>query len=135
MYGGDRLLNLSIFEAGLALSLIQFFAFGRPNYDKAKPTGPYSVGFKEFTTDEHWNDCSVFYPVDQDIAEKYAKEGKGLIHPLRYPKSLNALAHALTWLGGCPKGFQKMRVKFMTFVWIPVADGAPLAGDFAHGKK
>ena len=28
-----------------------------------------------------------------------------------------------------------MRVKFMTFVWLPVAVNAPLAKDFAHGKK
>ena len=108
--------------------------YGRPNFDKAKPTGPFAVGFKEFTTRDHWNDCSVFYPVDRDISAEYANEGYGHVHMLRYPKSLNALAKSLTWLGSCPKGFSRMRVKFMTFVWLPVAVNAPLAADFSHGN-
>ena len=124
-----------MFQTGLVISLLLFWVYGRPNFDKAKPTGPYAVGFKEFTTREHWNDCTVFYPVDRDVAEEYTADGYGYAHPLRYAKSLNALAKCLTWVGGCPIGFSRMRVKFMTFVWLPVAVNAPLAKDFSHGKK
>ena len=108
-------------EVGLSLSLLLFLIYGRPSYRKAATTGPYSVGFKEFTTGEHWNDCSVFYPVDKDIAGKFTKEGKGYVHLLRYPKSLSALSNSLVWMGGCPKGFNNMRIKFFTFVSVPVA--------------
>ena len=98
-------MHLEVLEVGLLLSILLFLVYGRPNYDKAGPTGPYSVGFKEFTTREHWNDCSVFYPVDKDVAARFTKEGQGYACLLRYPKSLGALATCLAWLGGCPKGF------------------------------
>lgn len=64
VYGGDRLENLGTIEIGLTISLFFFLLYGEPGYHNAMPTGPYGVGFTEFTTKELWNDCSVFYPVD-----------------------------------------------------------------------
>ena len=49
-YGDKRLENLHFMEAGLALSLILLFLYGEPDYSRAATTGPYAVGFKEFTT-------------------------------------------------------------------------------------
>ena len=77
-------------EIGLAISIFLYALYGEPTYDKVKPTGKYAVGFKEFTTHELWNDCSVFYPVDQDVAEAF----KDNVPLLRYAKSLSGLKNS-----------------------------------------
>jgi len=51
------------------LSIAIFALYGEPSYKSTPTTGPYEVGFREHTTKELWNDCSVFYPVDKDVAE------------------------------------------------------------------
>jgi len=56
-------------EIGLALSIIIFALYGEPGYKSTPTSGPYKVGFREYTSQKLWNDCSVFYPVDKDVAE------------------------------------------------------------------
>ena len=72
-FGGARLANLEVLEVGLALSIALMLLYGEPGYERAPTTGPYEVGFKEFVAkgNQMWNDCSVYYPVDRDLAEKY----------------------------------------------------------------
>ena len=130
MYGGERLEHLDAIEIGLGISFLLFALYGEPGYHKVPTTGPYAVGFKEFTTRELWNDCSVFYPADHDM-----KGVADSVTVLRYPKSLNGIAKTYSWRDGCSKGLSRMRAKFMTFVSVPVAENAPLARDFGHGKK
>ena len=54
---------------------------------------------------------------------------------MRYPEALKGMTAALSWQDGCPKGLNRVRSKIFTFVTVPAAFKAPLAGDFAHGKK
>ena len=117
-------------EIGLSITLLLFALYGEPGYHNVPTTGPYTVGFKEFTTSELWNDCSVFYPADADI-----KGEADSVTVLRYARSLTGVAKTFTWRDGCSKGLTKLRAKFMTFVSVPLAENAPLARDFAHGKK
>ena len=120
----------------MAASLALFLLYGEANYRSVKATsGPYEVGFREFTTKELWNDCSVYYPVDKIVSDKFHSEGNGSVHLLRYPKSLSGLKNALSSIDGLAPGLNKLRAKFYTFVSVPAAFKAPLADDFAHGKK
>lgn len=136
MYGKDRLDNLMPIEIGLAISLALFLLYGEGDYKSVTATsGPYEVGFREFTTKELWNDCSVYYPVDKIVSDKFKSEGFGSVHLLRYPKSLSGLKNALSSIDGLAAGLNKFRVKFYTFVSVPAAMKAPLADDFAQGKK
>lgn len=96
VYGGERLDHLDMMEVGLIISLLLFALYGEPGYHNVQTTGPYAVGFKEFTTSDLWNDCSVFYPVDIDI-----KGEAESVTVLRYPKSLNGFAKTLTWRDDC----------------------------------
>ena len=130
VYGGDRLDNLFLIEAGLALSIFLFALYGEPGYNRVRTTGPYAVGFREFTTKELWNDCSVFYPIDIDQMGEADS-----VTVLRYAKSLSGFASALSWQDGSQKGLCDLRAKFMTFVSVQVAENAPLARDFSHGSK
>ena len=69
------------------------------------------------------------------MAAKYAKDGYGTVHLLRYLKSLSGYVKAITWRDGGQKGSNKIHSKFMTFVSIPMAFKAPLANDFSKGYK
>ena len=137
MYGGARLDNLLLMETGLIISLFLYFLYGGvPGYASVPTTGPYAVGFRETTiTKELYNDCSVFYPVDKEVANKFEREGNGFAYLLRYPDSIAGMIRSLRWQDGLPKGVQQTRTKFMTFISVPVAYDAPLASDFAQGKK
>jgi len=135
MYKSFRLEHLDEFEIGLAISLLLFILYGEPGYSSVPTSGPYAVGFREFKTKELWNDCSVYYPVDKDVAKKYEQEGNGTVYLLRYLKSLNGFVASTTWRDGGQKGFNRVRSKFMTFVSIPMAFEAPLANDFSKGHK
>lgn len=52
--------------AGFACSLYLWLKYGENDYSKFTPTGPYRVGYKEFTTKQWSNECSVFYPAAND---------------------------------------------------------------------
>ena len=107
MYGGSRLDNLQLLETGLIVSLLLYFLYGGvPGYASAPITGPYAVGFREFTTRELSNDCSVFYPVDKEVAMKFKREGRGFTYLLRYPDSIAGLIRSLMWQDGLSKGLQ-----------------------------
>ena len=105
MFGGARLDNLEIFETGLVLTLLLYLIYGEPNYSNSSTTGPYSVGFKEFTTREMHNDCSVFYPVDQSAFQTYIKDSSKTVYLLRHAKSLKSLVKAVSWRNGFSKNF------------------------------
>jgi hypothetical protein len=44
--------------------------YGQADYSKFKPSGPFRVGYQQFTTDDLENDCSIFYPA-LDNSGKY----------------------------------------------------------------
>ena len=107
MYGGARLENLQLMEAGLILSLLLYLLYGGvPGYGSVPTTGPYAVGFREFTTQELCNDCSVFYPVDKEVAENFNRDGQGFAYLLRYPDSIAGMVRSLRWQDGLSKGLQ-----------------------------
>ena len=89
----------------MTLSLALYGLYGDPGYGQAKITGPYEVGFKEFTTHELYNDCSVFYPIDKDVVQK----GSATVHLMRYTKSLKGMCESLVWRDGLAIGFQNIR--------------------------
>lgn len=67
--------------------------------------GPYAVGFKEFTTEELWNDCSVFYPVDKEVANDRRSDP---VYLLRYPDSVEGLTRSFAAMTGWPESYCAM---------------------------
>ncbi len=59
------------FYVGFLFSVSVSIKFGMGDYSKFKPSGPYRVGYKEFTTKELSNDCSIFYPAAPDGSGKF----------------------------------------------------------------
>lgn len=52
-------------------SISCWFLFGESDYSKFKPSGKYRVGYREFTTKELGNDCSIFYPAENDDSGEF----------------------------------------------------------------
>ena len=61
----ETLDNLWLIAIGVTTSLLLYYIWGGFNYDRMKTSGPFDVGYREFTTKALSNDCSVFYPVDK----------------------------------------------------------------------
>ena len=49
-----------------AITIFAWFKYGESDYSKFKPSGPFRVGVKEFTSKEYENDCVIFYPAAND---------------------------------------------------------------------
>ena len=85
LYGHKRTENLELAFWGTIISFGLFCLTGfDPNYRKVKPTGKYDVGFREFTSKELTNDCSVFYPIDKDRPDANNSDS---VYFFRYGKS------------------------------------------------
>ena len=59
------------FLIGTVFSIWCWFLFGESDYSKFKPSGKYRVGYREFTTKELGNDCSIFYPAANDNSGEF----------------------------------------------------------------
>lgn len=60
-----------IFVCGFSVSFALAIKFGQGDYSNFKPSGPFRVGYKEFTSKDLENDCSVFYPAVEDGSGKF----------------------------------------------------------------
>ena len=54
----------------LLTSLYFWNKYGALDYSKLKVSGPFRVGYREFTTTEYETPCSVFYPAANDGSGK-----------------------------------------------------------------
>jgi hypothetical protein len=55
-----------VLTAGLVASLYYWWLYGELDFSNLKTTGPYRVGYREFTTSEYGAPCSIFYPAADD---------------------------------------------------------------------
>lgn len=87
-------LNTTIFLwlniGALAVALLMWSMFGLNDYTKFRPSGPFKVGFRKFTSTGK-NDCVVFYPTTQEDRPHQV--------PLCGPLTTRGLAGALVSIG------------------------------------
>ena len=56
----------------LVLAVVCWLAYGEDDYSRFKESGKHKVGFRDFTTKELQNDCSVFYPCVDDGSGEFS---------------------------------------------------------------
>ena len=96
-----------VFETGLVITLLLYLIFGEPSYGRVPTTGQYAVGFKEFTTDTTFNDCSIYYPIDHKAYKNSDSRGENYVYLMRHVKSLKSYVKAVGWRNGMSKGFNE----------------------------
>ena len=139
MHGSAAADNLELVEVATVLSLLCYLCYGEPGYRNVRTSGPYRVGFKEFTTREMRNDCSVFYPVDTSEAVKIEAEGNHkTVHYCRYGSAVDGMRDVLDhspFYSELAKCWLAIFLRSLSFVSVPVLWDAPMARVFSQGEK
>lgn len=134
VWRAETLENLWLITAGVAISLFLYCLWGGFNYDRMQTSGPFDVGYREFTTKAFSNDCSVFYPVDKNAIAPTDKS----VYYLKYGDSLDSMIDICLWENRDSKTQSPHIVRYLYrcfgFVTIPVKNQASLAKEFSTGS-
>ena len=87
VFGSSKMENLELITGGTSVSLVLYFIWGGHDFNRVQTSGPFDVGYRNFTTKEFSNDCSVFYPVDKDARALSDKT----VYYLKYGDSLDSI--------------------------------------------
>ena len=131
----ETLENLELIAAGVATSLLLYYIWGGFNYDRHETSGPFDVGYREFTTKEYSNDCSVFYPVDKGTIAPTDKS----VYYLQYGDTIDNMIDICLHENMNNKAQSPHMVKYnlrcFGFATVPVKNQATLAKVFKDGTK
>ena len=86
-FGSSKMENLWIIAFGTSISMLLCFLWGGFDYARMHTSGPFDVGYREFTSKAYSNDCSVFYPVDKGTPAQTDKS----VYYLKYGDSLESI--------------------------------------------
>ena len=119
-FGSNKMENLWLIGVGTGLSMLLYYIWGGFDYDRMQTSGPFDVGYREFTSKTFSNDCSVFYPVDKDTPAQTDKS----VYYLKYGESLESMVDIQVWMNQDSKTSSPHIVKYLLrcfgFVTLPV---------------
>ena len=119
-FGSSKMDNLWVIAFGTGVSLLMYYIWGGFDYNRLHTSGPFDVGYREFTSKSLSNDCSVFYPVDKGAPAMSDKS----VYYLKYGDSLDSIVDIQVWLNQESKIQSPPIIKYFLrcfgFVTIPV---------------
>jgi hypothetical protein len=97
---GFYFLGWLVWTFGVAVQLYVHVVFGNSDFSKFKPSGPYPVGFRDWTTKTGAGkiDCSVYYPGAQNVSHEWEKGALGVyFYPYLYENVLGSAKAAKSY--------------------------------------